>query len=154
MAAIMAAQQRGGGAALIAQGSMSLWQGQYPPPDAIERYQKALPGSFDRMLTMTEKRMDSEIRANDAGVAAQIADVRRGHYLGAAVTIGAMGAAIVCAAINQPVVACAFLAVPVMSVGNSLIETWRTPRQAITVPPNGANSPSTDGTPGAPAQPT
>src|ERR1700722_7370195 len=28
------------------------WQGPYPPPHAIERYERALPGFFDRIVSM------------------------------------------------------------------------------------------------------
>ncbi|HUC12454.1 MAG TPA: DUF2335 domain-containing protein, partial [Stellaceae bacterium] len=37
-----------------AQQSVRLWQAPYPPPEAIERYEKVLPGSFDRMIKMAE----------------------------------------------------------------------------------------------------
>ena len=37
------------------QQTVQLWQGQYPPPEAIEHYEKVLPGSFDRMIAMAER---------------------------------------------------------------------------------------------------
>jgi uncharacterized membrane protein len=33
---------------------VQLWQGQFPPPDALERYEKLLPGAFNRMMVMAE----------------------------------------------------------------------------------------------------
>jgi hypothetical protein len=148
LAQIMAAQMRGAtalpGGIVMHQASMNLWQGQFPPPEAIERFEAVLPGSFDRIIKMTEDRLAAEIKSSQGGLAAQVADVRRGHYLGAVVTGGAMVAAVICALIQQPVVAVAFLAVPVMSVANSLIETWRTPKQTVVTPLSPvANTPPT-----------
>jgi hypothetical protein len=42
---------------IAAQQTMQVWQGQFPPPDAIERYEKVLPGCFDRLLKMAENQI-------------------------------------------------------------------------------------------------
>lgn len=31
------------------------WVGPYPPPEAVERYEKAMPGFFNRVVSMAER---------------------------------------------------------------------------------------------------
>jgi Predicted membrane protein (DUF2335) len=135
---------------------MQLWQGQFPPPEAIKQYEETLPGSFNRIIAMTERRLEAEIEAGKEGRAAQRGDVKRGHYLGSVITGAAMIGAGVCAFINQPWVAGAFLAVPVMSVSKALIDSVRTPQPKLPIPvapPTPAPNPSAGTTTDAQAPP-
>ena len=34
---------------------VQVWQGQFPPPDAVEKYEAVLPGAFDRIVAMAER---------------------------------------------------------------------------------------------------
>ena len=101
------------------------WQGQFPPPEAVEVYERLHPGAFDRMLTMAEYAQASQVASVEAVNQNIKADAQRGSYLGAAVTVLAMAGAFACAYIGQPWVATAFIGVPVISVARSLIETSR-----------------------------
>ncbi len=47
---------------------LHVWEGQFPPPEAIERYERILPGAFDRIIAMAE-----------ASQQAQSADTKRAH---------------------------------------------------------------------------
>ena len=108
-------------------------QGQFPPPDEIERYEAVMPGTFDRIMSMAEKQQDAAIAAANRGMELQARDVRRGHWLGAGTTIGAMIAAGVVVAIHGPaVVAVALVGVPVMSVAKALVDSVTATRQAKT----------------------
>lgn len=118
-----------------------MWQGQFPPPDAIERYEATLPGTFNRLIAMAEKRMDAEIEGSRHHRTTRANDTRRGHYLGAIVTFGAVIGAGLCAYIHQPWVAVTFLAVPVMSVAHRLIGDHRQSPPLI-AQPTAANTPS------------
>jgi len=129
-----------------------IWQGQFPPPDAIERYEVVLPGSFDRLFRMTERRLEAEIEAAGDLRGAQRFNIRRGQLLGAGVTVLAMLGAVGCVALHQPWVAGAFLAVPVMSVAKALIDSTKTTGRNGPPPP-AANTPSTVSTPDAPTPP-
>src|SRR5947208_2283302 len=40
---------------------VQIWQGQYPPPESVEHYEKVLPGSFDRMIAMAERLQAAQI---------------------------------------------------------------------------------------------
>ena len=39
-----------------------MWMAPFPPPQAVLEYEKALPGSWDRMLTMAEEAQAADIR--------------------------------------------------------------------------------------------
>jgi uncharacterized membrane protein len=105
------------------QQAVQIWQSPFPPPDAIERYEKVCPGAFDRILA--ERLQAAQI--NQAETNAQFAqkDTRRGHWLGFAVAIVALVAAPVCLLIGNPWVAGLCLGVPVLSVAKALVDTVR-----------------------------
>jgi uncharacterized membrane protein len=114
-----------------------VWQGQFPPPDAIERYEAVLPGAFDRLMKMAEEQQAAQIaqakQANDY----HRADIRRGHWLGAGVTLIAMSCALIALDMGSVVVATLFLSVTVMAVGRALIETTRSQQSKSSSPPDG-----------------
>jgi uncharacterized membrane protein len=109
------------------------WQGPYPPPEALERYEQLLPGAFNRMITMAEQLQASQIDEARRALSYTRADSRRGQWLGFFSTVGAMEGALICVYLASPWVAAAFLSVPVMAVGKALIESARsqTPTQII-----------------------
>lgn len=109
----------------IAALQLQVWQGQFPPPDAVEAYNRASPQAFDRMITMAEKLQDAQIELNSKGADAARADTRRGHYLGSTVTLSALAGAVACAWLNQPWVAAILCGVPVLSVANILVANAR-----------------------------
>jgi uncharacterized membrane protein len=105
--------------------TLQVWQGTYPPPDAIERYEKVLPGSFDRILRMAEQLQTAQI---DAGHDAQQAlgrTTRRGHWLGWSIAIIAMGAALLALWLGNAWVAGLFVGIPVMTIAKALIDTTK-----------------------------
>ncbi|MGC8478231.1 MAG: DUF2335 domain-containing protein [Acetobacteraceae bacterium] len=121
------------GAARAAQ-QVQVWQGQFPPPEAIEKYEVVLPGSFDRMIRMAERLQEAQIEETRQAQRFARDDIRRGHWLGFAATMAAILGAIVCVAVAGMThqsgilwVAGALVGVPVMAVAKSLVETARTP---------------------------
>ncbi len=114
---------------------VQVWQGQFPPPDAVERYEATMPGAFDRLMRMAERQQDAAIEAGGEARAYLRADTKRGHYLGFLVTVFAILGAIVCAYLGQPWVAAALVGVPVLSVAKALIDSTRAvPTAQIQVP--------------------
>jgi uncharacterized membrane protein len=103
------------------------WQGPYPPPEAVERYEHVLPGTFDRLITMAEQLQTAQISQSAKALEYAHADTNRGQWLGFATTGFAMVGAIICAKIGEPWVAGLFLSVPVMAVARALIETTKAP---------------------------
>jgi uncharacterized membrane protein len=122
---------------IVQQQQVQLWQGQYPPPEAIEKYEKVLPGAFDRMIRMAEASQTAQVQVAQKSVDHMARDTARGHWLGFATTLAAMFGAIAAVALHQPWVAGGFLGVPVMAVARALVEsakTWTTSAQLPTPP--------------------
>lgn len=108
-------------------------QGQFPPPDEIERYVAVQPDAFDRILKMAERQQEAAITAGAQAMTYQADDIRRGHWLGAATTMLAIAAAGTVSALGGPVaVSIALVGVPVMTVAKALIDSVTANRQAKT----------------------
>jgi len=104
------------------QQALQIWQSPYPPPDAIERYEKVCPGALDRILewrSVYRPRRSSRPRpthnSHRTTRARPLARFRSGHS---------------CAdrrncepATRQSVVAGLCLSVPVMAVAKALIDS-------------------------------
>ena len=101
------------------------WQGPFPPPDAVERYERVTPGAFDRILGMAERAEAARIADTRQAQAYHRADIGRGHWLGFAVALAAIAAAVACAVAGYQWVAVTLVGVPVMSVGKSLVDGGR-----------------------------
>ena len=101
------------------------WQGPYPPPEAVERYEKILPGTFDRMLSMAERLQEAQINQSRDAVNYTMEDTRRAHWLGWGLGIFALVVAIGCAWLGYPWLGAAALSVPVMGLGTALVNSAR-----------------------------
>lgn len=99
------------------------WQGPFPPPEAVREYEKILPGTFNRLITMAEQAQAAQIETVRDAQKYSRRDTRRGHILGFLLSLAAMCAAAWCSHAGQPWVAVAFLSVPVMAVARALVET-------------------------------
>ena len=62
---------------LIAQHRLELWQGPYPPPEAVERYEKISPGTFNRLITMAENLQNAQIEQSADALRKTHNDIRR-----------------------------------------------------------------------------
>ena len=111
-----------------------LWQGQFPPPDAVERYEAVLPGAFDRIIGMAERQQAATIVQVTEANKYRHADVKRAHYLGAAVTVAALGCSLVAYHMGSTALAVAFLSVPVLSVGKAILDSVRPKGTAAEIP--------------------
>jgi uncharacterized membrane protein len=133
------ASQRGGIPPYTAPGALPVllqtqqtvvWQGQYPPPDAIERYEKILPGSFDRMIRMAEQLQSAQIKEAESAQNYTQKDTKRGHWLGWSLSVIAIVGALGCLWLNYPWVAPAFLSLPVLAVAKALVESVKSQSSA------------------------
>ena len=109
------------------QQTLQVWQGQYPPPEAVEHYEKVLPGAFDRMIKMAEQLQAAQIDETRRAQTFAQADAKRGHWLGWSAAAFAMICAIASLAFGYPWVAAVFVSVPVMGVARALVESAKSP---------------------------
>ncbi len=61
------------------------WSGPLPSPEDFERYEKVLPGSMDRVLTIMEKQADHRMEAEKRELEARLRQTARGQVIGASV---------------------------------------------------------------------
>jgi len=122
---------------------VQVWQGPYPPPEAMRDYESIQPGTFNRLVTMAEQAQDAQIGSMQRAQEFLRRDIRRGQVLGSLISLVAMGCAVFCVMHNQPWVAAMFLSVPVMAVAKALIEGTRSAAASQQlVPQSGAQSPN------------
>jgi hypothetical protein len=130
--------------AISAHAQMQMWQGPYPPPDAVERYEKLLPGSFHRILTMAENMQAAQIKQSGDAQTYTQRDSRRATWLGWSIGAMAVAGAITCAYLQYPILAAAFLALPLLGLGKVIIESTKQQSAAnqavVTIPPESATA--------------
>lgn len=102
-----------------------IWQGPFPPPEALERYERILPGAFNRILTMAENMESAQIKQSSDALSARGDDTQRGHWFGFLVGIAAFVGAIIVGLENHDWLAAAFLTVPVMGLAKSFVDSSR-----------------------------
>lgn len=61
------------------------WSGPLPAPEDFERYEKVLPGSMDRVLTIMEKQAEHRMNEETKEQEAKIRQTNRGQIIGASV---------------------------------------------------------------------
>jgi uncharacterized membrane protein len=114
------------------QTQIQLRQGLFPP-DEMERYEKLLPGVFDRVIKMAEKAQSAQVAAINQAQDYTQRDTRRGHWLGfATAALAILGA---CACVGAAAifktgsgaywVGALMVGVPVMAVAKALIDSAR-----------------------------
>jgi len=102
------------------------WAGPLPPPAALEHFERVIPGGAERILRMAEIEQSHRIDNEQKSLRAGIADTRLGKYLGTAITVLAIIAALVVVYLRGPwQVAVAFVGVPVLTAVRALIRGGR-----------------------------
>jgi hypothetical protein len=91
-----------------AQQTLQVWQSPYPPPEAIERFEKVQPGSFDRILRMVENLQQAQIHQARMATEYAHSDTKRGQWLGFALGVIACVGSVTCLALGNPWVAASF----------------------------------------------
>jgi uncharacterized membrane protein len=109
-----------------AQFSIQRWQGQFPPPEAVERYEKVLPGTFNRLIAMAETYQSAQIEETKRAQDYTQRDTRRGTWLGFLAMVAGIVGSVIMTVLHEPWVASLCLSVPVMGVAKALIDSART----------------------------
>lgn len=106
-----------------------VFSGPAPHPRMLAEYDLALPGSANRVLTIAEKEQSHRHWWEKVALVAEIGLNYLGQILGFLVSLALMYGAFKSAEINQPVVACAFLAASAVGMV-SVFVTGRRPKMA------------------------
>jgi len=122
-----AVQQPGATATAI---QTSQWTGPLPNPEALEHFERILPGSANRLILLLEREQAFRIDAEKTALAARIAFGARGQYLGFSVAALAILAVVVTAYMGAvAAVSVSLVGVPVLGIVHALI-TGRHPDQS------------------------
>ena len=122
----------GGPAPAVLTLQQTSWQGPYPSPEAIERFEAVMPGSWHRILEMAERSQAAQIESERRGQEFLQRDTRRAHYLGAVISVSALLGAVVCAYFQSPVIGAALVSLPVMSVVQTLFRRAQPAEKTVT----------------------
>ena len=79
--------------------------GPLPPPAMYSEYERALPGSAERILAMAEKEQDHRIKWEGIALNTSAREAKLGQWLGFAIAVACIGAAIFLAVSGHDVVA-------------------------------------------------
>ncbi len=102
------------------------WSGPLPPPAALEHFDRIIEGGASRILAMAEAEQSHRIDMERATLGAEVADQRRGQWLGATVAgLCVLGAMISVYLGADWRVSIAFLGVPVLGIVKALINGRR-----------------------------
>jgi uncharacterized membrane protein len=113
----------------------------FPPPEFVKEYEKALPGSFDRILKLAENAQNAQIESVRFAQQTLKQESRRGTWLGFSVSIIAMACALYCVHLSQAV-ASIFLGLPVLGIAKALIDSAKAPKPVEPVLPPPPQTPN------------
>lgn len=87
---------------IITEQYYSSFSGPLPPPKTLEGYEQILPGAADRIIKMAEQNANNRLNLDNKIVEADIKRSNKGQYLGFILSVLFIGAAILCAYLDQP----------------------------------------------------
>ena len=98
------------------------WTGPLPPPAALAEFGQLIPYGAERIMAMVEQEQAHRIQHEDTILAATIADTRRGHWLGGAISLCAIVGAVYAVSIGaHPTVSIALVSLPIAAIVQSFI---------------------------------
>lgn len=98
------------------------WSGPLPPPGALQQFDAIIPDGANRIMAMIEEEQKHRISQESAGLAAMASDTKRGHWLGAIISIAAILGAVVSVYLHAPAaVSIALVGIPVLGMIRAIV---------------------------------
>lgn len=99
------------------------WSGPLPPPAALEHFNQIIPNGAERIIALVEREQENRFKYEADVLEAQKNDTKRGHYLGAAISILAIAGAIYGIHLGANHLAVlALVSLPVMSIVKAILQ--------------------------------
>lgn len=99
------------------------WTGPLPPPAALEHFNQIIPDGAQRIMQMVEQEQAHRLSQDKTALNAEIADTRRGHWIGGLVSVGAIAASIYTASIGaHATVSIALVGLPIAIIVQSFLK--------------------------------
>jgi uncharacterized membrane protein len=103
-----------------------MWSGALPRPEDFGKYGQIVSDAPERILRMAELEQQHRINLESQIVPADISAGKRGQWLGALISIGALSLAVIASVLGASwQVSVALVGVPVLSVARTLVAAWR-----------------------------
>lgn len=103
--------------------SAQQWVGPLPPPAALDQFNQIIPNGAERIMRMVEQEQAHRIEHESNSLKAAIRDTKRGHWLGALISLAAIGASLFAAYIGaHPSVSIALVGVPIATIINAILK--------------------------------
>jgi uncharacterized membrane protein len=103
--------------------SAQQWVGPLPPPAALDQFNQIIPNGAERIMRMVEQEQAHRIEHESNSLKAAIRDTKRGHWLGALISLAALGASLYAAYIGaHPTVSIALVGVPIATTINAILK--------------------------------
>lgn len=104
--------------------SQQTWTGPLPPPAALSQFDAIIPNGADRIMALVESEHRHRVEHESAIVKATIQDTRRGHYIGGAISLAAIVAAVVSVGMGaHPSVSIACVSLPVAIIIQAIVSS-------------------------------
>lgn len=100
------------------------WSGPLPPPAALENFSRIIPDGANRIMIMVEQEQKHRIDHENKALNAAISDAKLGKWIGGSIAVLSIFGAIYTAYIGaHPLVSCALVGMPIMTVIKSIINS-------------------------------
>jgi uncharacterized membrane protein len=100
------------------------WQGPLPPPESLSQFDTIIPNGAERIMAMVEAEQVHRINYETIHLNALASDTRRGHWLGAAISIlGMLGSAATAYIGADWRVSVALVGVPILGIVKSIVSS-------------------------------
>lgn len=97
------------------------WSGPLPPPGALKQFNETIPNGAERIMTMVEQEQAQRIAHENRRQEGEIAATRRSHFLGGAITLLSIAAAVGGSYVGvNPIVCVAVVGLPIASIIKSI----------------------------------
>ncbi|MFC3107427.1 DUF2335 domain-containing protein [Undibacterium arcticum] len=107
--------------------SSQQWSGPLPPPAALDQFNQIIPNGAERIMRMVEQEQAHRIEYESSALKATIRDTLRGHWIGAAISLAAIGGCIYSVYIHaHPAVSVALVSVPIASIIHAILKSKST----------------------------
>lgn len=106
--------------------AQTAWSGPLPSPAALERFNEIIPNGADRIVKMAESEQEHRIDYEKKGLAASTREAAVGQFLGAFISLAAIGAAAYTASIGAHwAVSAALVGIPVLGLVRAVVRPRR-----------------------------
>lgn len=98
------------------------WAGPLPPPAALAQFNDIIPNGAERIMAMVEQEQIHRASHEMTILNATVVDTRRGHWLGAAISLASIAGAVFTAHIGAPAaVSIALVGLPLVSIIQAIV---------------------------------